>query len=982
MATQRTTKKTSNKKIAAKPEESKLLQGLNPAQEQAVNFGEGPLLIVAGAGTGKTTVITRRIAKLIAQGVKPDEILALTFTEKAAAEMEERVDLLVPYGYYDFWISTFHAFCERVLKQYALDIGISNDFKLLDPVQQWLLVRQNLDQFDLDYYRPLGNPTKFIGAMIKHFGKLKDEEISPEEYLEFAQKQKLDKDNPEFDTDEEIKRVNELANAYHTYQRLLLENNSLDFGDLINYTLQLFRKRKNVLAHFQKKFKFILVDEFQDTNYAQYELIKLLAAPKNNLTVVGDDDQSIYKFRGASVSNILQFKKDFKDTQEITLTENYRSSQNILDIAYNFIQANNPDRLEPKLGINKKLISAIKEKGIVEVLSGQTLSDEVDLVTKKIVSLQKEGASWNDFAILVRANDQADPFVAKMAASGIPYTFFANKGLYRKPIIVDLISYLRLLNNFHDSMLMYRVINFPVFKIDPHELMTILNYAHMKTLSTFEALEQVAAIPGIKQETLKKANEIVAMLKKHCQEASEKHVVEVFINIVRDLKIAKRVQEDTLENYENRELLEQFYKKIESFESESTDKTVKAFLENLTFEQEAGEEGKLNFDPNLGPESVKVLTIHSSKGLEFKHVFVVNMVHLRFPSVDRKEAIEVPKELIKEILPEGDIHLQEERRLFYVAMTRAKRGLYFSYAYDYGGSRAKKPSQFLVDIGLVAKPLKSMELERKPINAVTGYVDPNLFLPTKFSFTQINDFWKCPMRYKYRYLLHLPLKGNHHLSFGNTIHASLEKFLTDYRDSLNRTQLDLFEGGNKPKLPNLDDLLKLYEHFWVDQWYRDKKQKEGFRERGKQILKSFYEEFKKEPIAPKYLEKSFRLKLGDFDFTGKIDRADLLPDGTLRIIDYKTGESKLDKSKEDRYQLLIYQWAAEECFKEKVSSMSYWYLYDNTFSESTVGSPEEIDDLRGVLLEAANQIRAAVINNNFKDLDSQVRHECEFEDFN
>jgi DNA helicase II / ATP-dependent DNA helicase PcrA len=298
--------------------ENVLLQDLNKAQLDAVAFGSGPLLIVAGAGTGKTTVISRRVANLIAQGVKPDSILALTFTDKAAGEMEERVDRLLPYGYYDLWISTFHAFCERVLKQHALDIGVPNDFKLLDQTQQWMLIRQNLDQFDLDYYKPLGSPTKFIYALLKHFSKAKDEEVSPEEYLAYAEKLQLDTDSKDLDAAEEVKRINEVANAYHVYQRLLLENNSLDFGDLINYTLKLFRTRKKILSNYQDKFEYILVDEFQDTNFAQYELVKLLSEKHNNLNVVGDDDQSIYKFRGASVSNIMQFKEDFPQAAQVT----------------------------------------------------------------------------------------------------------------------------------------------------------------------------------------------------------------------------------------------------------------------------------------------------------------------------------------------------------------------------------------------------------------------------------------------------------------------------------------------------------------------------------------------------------------------------------------------------------------------------------------------------------------------------------------
>jgi len=275
---------------------NKILKGLNSEQKKAVVHGQGPLLIIAGAGTGKTTVITKRVAWLILNNlVKTDQILALTFTDKAAQEMEERIDRLLPYGYVDLWISTFHSFCERILQQHALDIGLPLNFKLLNQAQQSFLVQDNFDKFDLDYYRPLGNPTKFIQSLVKHFSRAKDELISPEEYLDYVENLKLDKDTSMSGEmlDQETNRLKEIANAYHTYQQLLLENNALDFGDLINYTLKLFEKRPQILKKYQKQFKYILVDEFQDTNWAQYKLLQMLAQPKNNMTAVSDDDQCL-----------------------------------------------------------------------------------------------------------------------------------------------------------------------------------------------------------------------------------------------------------------------------------------------------------------------------------------------------------------------------------------------------------------------------------------------------------------------------------------------------------------------------------------------------------------------------------------------------------------------------------------------------------------------------------------------------------------
>src|SRR3989339_2282089 len=355
----------------------------------------GPLLIVAGAGTGKTMAISQRIAYLMEQGkARPEEILALTFTEKAAGEMEERVDRLLPMGYLDLWISTFHGFGEKILSEHGLDIGLPGGGKLLNEFEQWALMKKNLDKFNLDYYRPMGNPTKFIHALIKHFSRCKDEDISPAEYLEYAVELKQNLDgmlsgtnkksgrkisNFKFSiskkysisniqypnreiAEQEIVRINEVANAYHVYNQLLLDNNALDFGDLINYSLKLFRERPAILEKYRTQFKYILVDEFQDTNLAQYELIKLLAAPKNNLVVVGDDDQAIYRFRGASMSNILQFKRDFPGATQVFLKRNYRNCQSILDLSYNFIKLNDPNRLEYELNRDIKGSSVVTEK--------------------------------------------------------------------------------------------------------------------------------------------------------------------------------------------------------------------------------------------------------------------------------------------------------------------------------------------------------------------------------------------------------------------------------------------------------------------------------------------------------------------------------------------------------------------------------------------------------------------------------------------
>lgn len=1003
-----------------------LLKNLNKEQLSAVTHGEGPLLIVAGAGTGKTTVITRRIAYLIEQKLaKPEEILSLTFTEKAAGEMQERVDILMPLGYFDTWISTFHGFCERILKNHTLDIGLPGDFELIDGVRQWILVHNNFEKFNLDYYRPLGNPDRFIDALLQHFSRCKDELITPEDYLSYAEHLRLSLDSAEkaikpknqriresekselrlSDLSDsridpsEIARIEEVANAYHVYQKLLLDNNYLDFGDLINRALDLFKKRPKILEYYQKKFKYILVDEFQDTNFAQYQLVRMLADrsgpiygpplktdestdynSRANLVVVGDDDQSIYKFRGASVSNILKFREDYPKAALVTLLENYRSTQNILDLAYNFIQANNPDRLEVKLNINKKLKSSSKEQGIIRVLEGQDLSHELDLVAKKIVELKTNDpqATWNDFAILIRANSAADELLPVLQSHGLPFTFVANKGLFKKPIILDLLSYMRLLNNAYESASLYRVLNLPKFHLEHRELSALLEQAKLKTLTLYESLNAGQTMGEISSEGKKKIQVLLDYLKKHTALSKTATAAEIMVEIVKDLGFEQRLKIENLETAEARELLEQFYKKIEEFEKQNSHRELHSFLHQLDLEMQAGNEGAIKFDPNLGPESIKVITIHSAKGLEFKYVFITNLVEQRFPTRQRKEAIEIPDALIKDILPEGDFHLQEERRLFYVAVTRAKQGLFLTWGKDYGGQRLKKSSQFLLETNLVPSEKISKATGKvifsKPVKLTQVYHK----LPTRFSYTELANFQSCPLKYKYSNYLKLPVRGSQQQSFGSTIHKVFEEFLKIYKNNLEMTAVDLFgqRQAEKP-LPDFKFLEKFYAKYWIDEWYVSKQEKEKYRKEGQKILAVFYENLKTNSPKPKYIEKFFKLKIGQFDFVGKIDRIDQIENG-ISILDYKTG--KAPKGKNNLDQLHVYQWAAQE-FGEKVASLSYWYLQDDRCEKEKLASPERLEELRQELLEVMSEIVETVKYNLFKKRHAELReHNCGFED--
>ncbi|MCU0653480.1 MAG: UvrD-helicase domain-containing protein [Candidatus Pacebacteria bacterium] len=880
------------------------LNKLNKEQKQAVEHDGGPLLVVAGAGTGKTRAITHRIGWLVEKKLaKPEEILALTFTDKASGEMEDRVDDLLSLGYADLWICTFHSFCERVLRQNGIDIGISGNFKLADETAAWILVRQNIDRFKLKYYKPLGNPTKFIHALLNHFSRCKDQGIMPADYLKYA-KGNID----------EKEKVREVARAYQVYQALLLENNLLDFGDLLHYCVRLFQKRPAILTKYRRKFKYILVDEFQDTNWIQYELVKLLAAPKNNLTVCADDDQAIYRWRGASFGNIIQFKKDFPDAAQAVLVRNYRSCQNILDTAYKFIQANNPNRLECLSKIDKRLVASHECKGDIRHLHFKTVEQEVQGVVNEIIRLAKEEkeAKFSDFAILLRANDSAAAFSRACERSGVPAQFLAAKGLYSKQAVLDIISYLKLLDNYHANDAMWRVLNMPFLMIPSLDIVKITQYSSKKSQSLWDSLQASKDISGLSEHAVAGIAKLMEMTEKHAKMAREKNVSELALVFLEDSGYLEHlVRTDRRSEIE---YIGQFYDKIKAFEEANVDPNLQKFVEELNMELESGEEGKLSFDPAQAADAVQIMTVHSAKGLEFEHVFLASLVDRKFPVTERGEEIEIPAALAKETPYEGDAHLEEERRLFYVAMTRARRGLYFTSATDYGGVRPKKLSRFLAELGYNGD---NHQAQVQTVR-VTGNYRPlpkQIIFPSHFSFTQLATFEKCPMQYKFSHILKVPTRGKAFFSYGRTMHNSLYEFLMEL-------------GDKKGSFKRLADL---YERNWIDEWYDGKSEKEAYYRQGLASLKSFWKDFSAR--RPKImmlnnapaLEQEFNLKISGFAVTGKIDRIDVGQKG-VEIIDYKTGTAKDKLRPEDKMQLMMYQMAAKEVFDLDTEKLTYFYL--------------------------------------------------------
>ena len=926
---------------------------LNAEQLQAVRHRQGPLLIIAGAGTGKTTVITERIKYLILKDLaQPSEILALTFTEKAAFQMQERVDQIMPYGYTQMWISTFHSFCEHLLRREAAYLGLSPTYTLMTEADAIQFFKKHLFKFPLRYFRPRGNPTKFLDGLLKHFSRLQDEDITPAQYLRWARRQ-LKKAQTSAEKDEAEKYL-ELASTYRRYQQLKFEQGFLDFADLISYALRLFRRRPHVLRRYQKQFKYILVDEFQDTNIAQNQLVVLLAGKKANLTVVADDDQAIYKWRGAAVSNVLQFKKTYPQAKVITLVKNYRSTQKILDHAYQLIQHNNPDRLEVKEKINKRLRSMRRVRGEApRFILADRVENEADAVAQEIKKLVPS-YQFKDIAILVRANNHAEPFVRSFLRHGIPFQFLGPGRLLRQEEIKELIAYLKVLANPQDDVAFYKVLTMEIFSLPARDLALLRSFGLKNNLSLFEAAEQ-ADSPSLHLSSSgrQKLKKLIAMIHRHLKLVPRQTAGQILYYFVQDSGLLKALADPKSQKQAAQvQNIAKFFDQLKAYEAEHEDASVFSVVDWLTLKMELGESplaADLDWTQN---NAVNILTCHSAKGLEFPVVFLVNLVVDRFPTRHRQDQIPIPEALVKEVLPSGDSHLQEERRLFYVGLTRARDLVYLTASRYYGeAKRLKKLSPFIFEtLGPQPQPftqpqrqLSIFDFQPSPPPSPLPISHPSLI--TYLSYSQIDTFDRCPLQYYYRFVLRIPTPPSYNQSFGTSLHNALR---------------DFYQLVKEKRRPGLKKLLQLLKQNWLSQGYFDKAHEKKSFAQAKDLLTRFYRLSFDPQVKPIALEEPFKLRLApDFWIGGRIDRIDEKPDGSVEIIDYKTGRLFSQKEVDTSLQMTIYALAATSpaLYRRDPSQVTLsFYFLETQQKLSTRRTAQDLSKAKQKLLEKRQQI--------------------------
>ncbi len=640
-----------------------ILDKLNSEQKKAGAKVNGPLLILAGAGSGKTRTITYRIAYMIQElGISPYSILAVTFTNKAAKEMRERVENLIGEDGKRAMISTFHSFGLRLLRVYSKIIGYDSNFTIYDTDDQKKVVKGIMKQLVIK------NKDLTEGKIVSRISKLKEDGISPEEY---------EKDH-RFEPDANI-----IYEVYKRYNQTLKENNGMDFSDILTNTYKLLENRE-VLEKLQEKFKYIMVDEYQDTNNIQYKIINKIAAKYRNICVVGDENQSIYGFRGADIRNILDFEKDYPDAVVIKLEENYRSTKIILDAANEVIK-NNKTSKDKKLWTKK--VSG--DKIILKPCSDGR--DEVNFVIEEIVEMKKEGRRYNDFTILYRTNAQSRLFEEGFLRYNIPYKVFGGMQFYQRAEIKDILAYLSVINNTRDGINLDRIINVPKRKIGDKTIEKIKNYAEEKGLSIYDSLKEAENISGLSSAVTEKLKEFSNMMTELEELSFELPVSELFDEVIKKAGYFSYLN-SSYDDAESRiENVEELKNSIIELENVVDNLTLREYLENVSLVSATD-------DLDSEREYVKLMTIHNAKGLEFPVVFLVGMEDEIFPNTTK-------------VMIDNE-SLEEERRICYVAITRAEEKLYISHAamrYMYGQMDYRTRSRFVDEI-----PAELLELKRTP----------------------------------------------------------------------------------------------------------------------------------------------------------------------------------------------------------------------------------------------------------------------------
>jgi DNA helicase-2/ATP-dependent DNA helicase PcrA len=837
---------------------------VTPEQAKAIQHTHGPILVVAGAGTGKTKVITERITSLIIDHAVPaDSITALTFTEKATEEMRERLDLALPLGENTVWISTFHGFAADMISRYPYHLGHNPAARVVTPSEAVSILREQFSRFSFNLMLPPDNPVAFLRDYLGFYEELTESLVDVDEVTKEVSAQ-LAQATDEAEQ-ERLARKLELLTNIPIVRAILTEANVDTYANLMAQAVQLLRTSKQALHNEQNRCQYLLVDEYQDTNPAQAELIAKLAGDRANVMVVGDDDQAIYGFRGATLENILTFTDTFPSAKQVTLVDNFRSTQQILDAAYAVVTQNNPYRLEAKLNLSKKLTSHVEGDTPVTLHHFDTTTAEAGWIADTIANQVAEGESAADFAVLARSHATLGNIEAALNSRGIAVRRSKQQSFYTQPAIAQALGFFTFLVNQQDSHTLFYLLNQKPFAISPLTLQPANSQARRLKKSLWRVL-----LEPTNDDATDDLTKAIAWLQHALSVCDHNKPAETLAYFVKQSGWeAMMVANDEAESLRH---LNAFHQELVSYSRRHLRATIGQYLDHVTALIEAGEETQvIELEDALTP-AVTLLTVHGSKGLEFPRVFIMGLSEQSFPPYPKTDPL-LGGSASQE---EKDEHYREERRLLYVAMTRAETELTLTYASRKpGGLQKKKMSRFLEPLNL---PLvEHQEAPRVAMGTVTETKEYALTMPTSISISALETFEHSPAEYKNQYVYQLISEEASDASFGTTLHEVLRSAVTA---QMADEQLDVEA---------------LYESLWVPYGYESELHQERWKAEGIDAVRNYLAEHRETPVL---LEFPVRLTLEGITITGKVDRVNTVTGGGLSIIDYKTKRGRGTVSKQ------------------------------------------------------------------------------------
>ena len=945
---------------------------LNEAQRRAITHGEGPLLVIAGAGTGKTRVITERIRHLLQsdENLSGENILGLTFTKKAAGEMKARVVKATSERGKAVTLATFHSFCETLLAE------ADPQRVMLDEFDHWILLRRNLRRLHLEKYRRLADPGQFLNDFVEFFSRCQDELVSAEDYQRYAAglAARMEAERETLDEDTLVERLEtvalqqELARAYRASEELLREKNRVSFGSLITGAVGLLERDAQLREALQKKYRYILVDEFQDTNIAQLRLLELLAGPARNILAVGDNDQAIYRFRGASFASFKLFLERFAGWKEgqdstpfrVALTENYRSTPNILRVAMQVIGQNAVSADFPK-----KILSPNEPPGEkIRIVELATPEEEARWVASELERIHGAGRRWKDFAVLYRQHAHRDHLVEELSRRKIPFVI-TRLSILEHPLVRDALAYLRLIAAPYDDIACARVLAAPAWQLRAQDLVRLAEKARKEKKVIYDLLQlpQGQLAFDHSQAALGQLVEFVSSQKKTLKRCTAREILGVLTDW---LEIRQRAKEH------DRKYVKRLAEFMKEWEPKSETRGLAEFIEYLDYYAQAG--GVVSLEDDAPPDAVQLMTVHAAKGLEFSQVFLLRVNNRAFPATERPRVFEFPVELMKEGAPAEQFHIQEERRLFYVALTRAEERLTITTVTEKKGKVPvfiedilMEPAIKRLDVRQMMPKLPPAEVEqrapdehREDVQLFPAAAEPAKIFsriadwaeefhppspePLTLSPSALSGYRTCPQRYLFGYLWSLREGPKAAMTFGAVMHTTIKRFVDQLRKGV--------------KL-SFDEVQGIFETEWNSKGFEDQYQEEEYKKDGLEQLRAFHTGMIAELPQAVGQEKAFELPLdNNVIIKGRIDQINALgnePD--VEIVDYKTGRPKKDADAKKDLQLSLYALAVKEILELNPVRLVFHYLQDNRRQETTRDA-KQLDEAQKVVQEAAADIRA------------------------